>query len=587
VSLEPTALGLIQQVGDAVLWQKTAERLRGQLESRTERDQGPRNDALAIAAWPQLWQLESRLQPAAAQEQVRQRERADLARLRALNLTGIAVWYEVLQNGYAGLGDEEGRKWADAQMLQDLGSSPVAFGLLSAQWWQAHSTPTGRPLGDDTARSRELLSATGDWIARWPNHPTVWQSRFRAVAGLQDTPPAVVEQVATRLLELEDRSPDAVGGTVPPALDVARLFVERGIALDRVPGLIRKMDEQLNTSYEAQRKIQYGVWANPAYLERYRWTTHWDGMKVLFELHQKSGRKDAALEVLASLQQSVANVDAADRVSQAAGWPMVLEMALAAGRLETARAALARLEAFRSANQPAEGDPIQRAVSADNSYWEGAARIAEAEGRKLDAVSFYLNSDSPAGRAQAHRLWTGLGGTDRGWDAAVDRSGSKSAPPAGMPQTGAAQTRERVLPDFAVEDVSGKKVRLADLKGKTVLLNIWATWCAPCREELPQIEDLSRTLKGRTDVAVVTLNADENPGLVKPFLDRAGYSFPVLLASEYVWKTLGVAAIPQNWIVDQAGVVRMDLESLDRTTLAKQVLPLFDKLRLDKLRPVQ
>jgi thiol-disulfide isomerase/thioredoxin len=315
-----------------------------------------------------------------------------------------------------------------------------------------------------------------------------------------------------------------------------------------VPELIREMDQQLAAAYEAQRKIQYGVWANPAYLERYRWTTHWDGMKVLFDLDQKTGRKDAALEVLASLQQSVANVEPSDRVSQAAGWPMVLEMALAVGRIETARAALARLEAFRSANRPAEGDPIQRAVSADNSYWEGAAHVAEAEGRKSDAASFYLNSDSAAARAQS---------------------------------------LERVLPDFVVEDVSGKKVRLAELKGKTVLLNIWATWCVPCREELPQIEELNRTLKGRSDVAVVTLNADENPGLVKPFLDRAGYSFPVLLASEYVWKTLGVTAIPQNWIVDQAGVVRMDLASLDRTTLAKQALPLFDKLRLDKLRPVQ
>lgn len=543
-SLDATGLALIQQVGDTALWEKTATRQRGQLESR--------HDAAALQAWPQLWQMESRVRPAAEQEPVRQQKRQDLAQLRALNLTGTVEWYGLLRQGYADLGDDEGQKWIDAQLLHDLPRSAAAFDLVSNAWWQAHSAPNGRPAGPDDVRSRELLRASEEWTGRWPNHPGAWQNRMRAVMGLKDTPSATVLETTGKFLDAAGRSPDAIKGTVPPALDAARLLVDRGIGLDRVPELIRQMERQLAANYQVDRQIQYGIWGSPAYRERYRWTTLWEGQRVLFDLYEKTNRKEQALAVVESLRQSVAAVDAGDRLSPAAGWPMVVDMALDADRLDMARAALARL---------------------DEPYWEGTARLAVAEGRKLDAISFFLNAGSPAGREQAHQWWTALGGTDAGWQATLDRTASKE----GAPAAAIGQPRDKSLPDFVLEDVSGKKVRLADLKGKTLFVNIWATWCAPCREEMPQVEALSRAVKGRGDVAVVTLNADENPGLVKPFLDRSGYSFPVLLGAEYVWKALEVNSIPQNWILDPAGVVRLDLSAVDRSRLAAEVLPLLER----------
>jgi hypothetical protein len=78
---------------------------------------------------------------------------------------------------------------------------------------------------------------------------------------------------------------------------------------------------------------------------------------------------------------------------------------------------------------------------------------------------------------------------------------------------------------------------------------------------------------------VFTIDADVNPALAKPFLDRGGYSFPVVLGSEYVFNTLGVDSIPRNWLVDKAGVIRMELNSGNRAEMARDVSPMIEKMK--------
>jgi thiol-disulfide isomerase/thioredoxin len=567
-TLDAAALPLIQKLGDRGLWEQTAHRMRPQLESR--------DDPAAVAAWPQLWQWESMLLPAAEQEKARQQKRDDLRRIRALHLTGLVDWYTVMRDGYSGLNDAEGQKWADAQLLRDMPGSSVAFNLTSREWWRAHTTETGMPSGPAEARNRELMRATADWIARWPNQPEAWHARLRAVEGLSDIPEEVVEQTAGRLLAVTQRSPDAILGTVPPELDIAKLRLARGLGMEQIPVLIQAADREVETRYQVQRKIQYGVWGDRAYLERYRWDSHWEGQRVLFDFYRKTGQSGKAMEVLAALQESVAGVDPGDLLSQADGWPRVVDMALAAGQLDKARAALVRLESFLAENRPKAGEKPNGAISGalqEGPYWNSSAKLAEAEGRKLDAVSFYLNSNSKGDPEAARQLWTALGGSERGWTAMVSRTLAKM--PAQANETW--QTLDRALPDFALEDVGGKKLRLSDLKGRTVFVNVWATWCAPCREELPAVEKLYQSLKDRKDVAVLTLNADENAALVKPFLERTGFTFPVVLASEYVFQTLGIASIPVNWVMDKGGVVRAEL--LNRSFLSAEALPMLEKVK--------
>ena len=116
------------------------------------------------------------------------------------------------------------------------------------------------------------------------------------------------------------------------------------------------------------------------------------------------------------------------------------------------------------------------------------------------------------------------------------------------------------LPAFRVTSLDGRVWTAADLEGKRAIINVWATWCAPCVEELPYFQKLYDQLKNSTDLVVLTLNVDTNPGVVAPFLARRGLTFPILFAHEFVegaWPNLG---IPRNWVVE-GGVIRSEVTS--------------------------
>ncbi|MBE3599493.1 MAG: TlpA family protein disulfide reductase [Limnochordaceae bacterium] len=110
-------------------------------------------------------------------------------------------------------------------------------------------------------------------------------------------------------------------------------------------------------------------------------------------------------------------------------------------------------------------------------------------------------------------------------------------------------------PDFVLEDIQGRKVRLQDLQGKPVLINFWATWCPPCREEMPHIEEFHRKYGDR--VTVLGVDVGESPQKVKDFLGREKYSWRFALdeSGEVMQKYL-VFAIPTSFFLDKDGVIR-------------------------------
>lgn len=109
------------------------------------------------------------------------------------------------------------------------------------------------------------------------------------------------------------------------------------------------------------------------------------------------------------------------------------------------------------------------------------------------------------------------------------------------------------LLDFTLKDVdSGEKVRLMDLRGKVVLIDFWATWCGPCRRELPTVEKLHRELKDK-GLAVLTIN-DESPSKARSFVHGKKYTFPVLDDSKReVHLRYHVRAIPTLVVFDKKG----------------------------------
>jgi peroxiredoxin len=113
-----------------------------------------------------------------------------------------------------------------------------------------------------------------------------------------------------------------------------------------------------------------------------------------------------------------------------------------------------------------------------------------------------------------------------------------------------------VAANFKLEDAfTGETISLASLKGKVVFLNVWATWCGPCREEMPSMETLYDELKGNKDFVMLAVSQDtKGKSAVVPYVEKNGYHFKVLLDPENkVGDSYGVSGVPETFIIDRNG----------------------------------
>jgi cytochrome c biogenesis protein CcmG, thiol:disulfide interchange protein DsbE len=129
-------------------------------------------------------------------------------------------------------------------------------------------------------------------------------------------------------------------------------------------------------------------------------------------------------------------------------------------------------------------------------------------------------------------------------------------------QARAASTADRAplpdhpAPDFALLTVGGETVQLSALKGQVVLINVWATWCPPCRAEMPAIEAVSKQYQDEGFV-VLAVNMQEDGPTVAAFMDEHRLTFPALLDSDgSVSATYQARVLPSSFFVDRKGVIR-------------------------------
>ena len=111
-------------------------------------------------------------------------------------------------------------------------------------------------------------------------------------------------------------------------------------------------------------------------------------------------------------------------------------------------------------------------------------------------------------------------------------------------------------PDFTLTDMQGKQVTLAQFRGKVVILNFWATWCPPCREEMPSMERLSQQFKDQ-GLVLLAVNVEEDGfEAVSSFLNKNPYSFPILLDTAVdVQNLYQVYRFPESFLIDRNGNV--------------------------------
>lgn len=133
----------------------------------------------------------------------------------------------------------------------------------------------------------------------------------------------------------------------------------------------------------------------------------------------------------------------------------------------------------------------------------------------------------------------------------ADKSGASTAGKIPAPQQGF------LAPDFELKTTTGETVKLSDLRGQAVLVNLWATWCPPCRAEMKSIEKVYNEYKDQGLVVLaVDMTYQDDPLAVMPFVNEQGLTFPILLdETGKMGKDYQLRSLPSSFFIDRDGMI--------------------------------
>lgn len=251
-------------------------------------------------------------------------------------------------------------------------------------------------------------------------------------------------------------------------------------------------------------------------------------------------------------------------------WQLVraeLRLALARGDCRPASEALQRLQSELPVREsdpeiPGSQGEIEGREVADLLGLRG--EVAATCGSKPEARALYVAARA-AGDVDRMRQRLALaalsedgaapGAGDRPGVARVDQAGRSSALVSALPVTRIDWERvDQPLPGQALVDFEGQRWRLTDPGAKAVLLNFWATWCAPCRTELYFVQALHERARALPGLLVLTVNLDDDSALASKFVTQRGFTFPVLMGKEAFPRELE-EGLPLTWVADASGRV--------------------------------
>ncbi len=502
-STDRQAQRLLAKAGSTELQMKVAAALRARLSKETSRAR--------LKEYETLWGLEFRTRPPQEHDALRKQLSADLKRLESLHPQPDAEWLIFLRNGYKQSGvSPEALKTLEDRIASAFPTSPEAFRIARERWRKDRKEP----------EDHKDAVAWVEYTKRYQEAAKRWMAQF-----------------SEPYMGAADSWYSAIGD-----------------------------DDSISETD--------GIFAMEGFLvaaNEYGQPSPWDYMEAAEFLANHKWQPGRALVLLRKAQLLLAKSHeqesdnrTPEEVEEAASGQVFENQYLAGLMLRAARLA-GKVDKVKTLRASIEGPPPKQ-KKYESEYWLNRARLAALDGLKTDALTYYQAAMRTRMEPARHRrgklhddlteesraLWKEAGGTEMAWII-------WSQPPAAKGQElaeGRWEKAEKPLPPFELADLSGRTWRLKSLEGKSVLINVWATWCGPCQSEQPKLQKLYEQVKDRSDVQILTFNIDEDAGLVAPYLKEKGYSFPVVVAYNYVQSLLDSIGIPQNWIVDPKGAWR-------------------------------
>jgi thiol-disulfide isomerase/thioredoxin len=425
-------------------------------------------------------------------------------------------------------------------------------------------------LHDQTqAQWRDAYDQSARWVKTCPGDYRYLSYHFEAAARLENLGDQALVSEADRYLAAWERIASLWTVSPSPYHEVAAEFLARGIEPGRGIQLARGIEPA--RALELARKAQ---------------------------AESRAGRE--AWEKSDATEEQKRSHDGWNRLVDFDDFALVAEAALASNRRADCEAALAAASGIYAVLSASERDTLSRLPGARSRYWRVRARVAEADRHPPDALAYWrlaVEQSDPRttpraiarDRAALDHLWKSLGGSDDAlalWVAPA--AGAPTTSASGAPAAAASTTFDPArlwdsaadtLPPFRLTDLTGRTWSLAELRGKTLFINVWATRCGPCQAEIPHIKDLDERLRDRGDVVLLSFNTDDSAGVVAPFARAHQMTWPVLFAAAYFESIPGASSVPQNWVIDGTGIrrnIQMGFDSRHADLWVQSALAVID-----------
>jgi thiol-disulfide isomerase/thioredoxin len=501
-SLEPYRY--LNEVADNDAAARGAETLRRLLEAAT--------DPGDLELYGTLWAVESRVRPASERDDQRKRVAEDLKRL--LPFEDRERIQRAIAQGAKATGDDALAKRIAARRKPNV---DMALMEKSNAWIKAHPRPKpADPPETLRAWGRDLLAESDHWLQESPGAIFCLHERVRALVAMG----APAERIGAAGDAMLARIRGKHSPSVTWLVSLAQTYMDGGVLLDEVHEISAEARKRMS---DPEAVIEIDLAPYPPVTARNRQMLNERTAEALLvdaQAYEKQGDRAKAHQFL--------NL-AADYVA---------------------------------AHEPTgdQAEQLRPMYQFTRRYMlKVSAEMAEREGRRLDALSGYREAlkandfEREDLLLRQRRLWKELGGTDEGWQRWIDSLPSPT--PAAPRQSRNATPENRKLPPFTLRDTAGGIWTLDRLAGKTTVVTAWATWCEPCRAELPHFAKLAERVKGRDDVLAISFNMDENIAVAEAFAKENGFTFPVLGAKQYAEDLMKVFSIPRTWIIRDGAIV--------------------------------